>query len=93
MAALAEEKLDLQWYTARARPYEEVLPWGHIDAGVSSQFLWTEWEKSLAAGTTDDCRYGGCGRCGTDPRACGDAHRIRKSIRLELKQERTVAAG
>jgi hypothetical protein len=30
-------------------------------------------------------------RCGTDPRACGDAHRIRKTIRLELKRERQVA--
>lgn len=93
MTALAEERIDLHWYTSRLRPRTETLPWAHIDAGVSLQFLWTEWEKSLAAGTTDDCRYGQCGRCGTDPRACGDAHRIRKSIRLELKQERTVAAG
>jgi hypothetical protein len=93
LAALAEEHLDLAWYTSRARPLEETLPWAHIDAGVSRNFLWREWEKSLAAGTTDDCRYGNCGRCGTDPRACGDAHRIRKSIRLELKRDRTVAAG
>lgn len=93
MAALVKEKLDLQWYTMRERPYEERLPWAHIDAGVSLQFLWAEWEKSLEAGTTDDCRYGQCGRCGTDPRACKDAHRIRKSIRLELKRERTVTAS
>jgi radical SAM family uncharacterized protein len=93
LAALAEEQLDLAWYTSRTRPLAETLPWAHIDAGVSVDFLWAEWEKSLAAGTTDDCRYGKCGRCGTDPRACGDAHRIRKSIRLELKRERTVAAG
>jgi hypothetical protein len=91
LAALAEEKLDVAWYTSRARPLEETLPWAHIDAGVSRDYLWGEWEKSLAAGTTDDCRYGSCGRCGTDPRACGDAHRIRKSIRLELKRERTVS--
>jgi radical SAM family uncharacterized protein len=93
MAALAEERLDLQWYTSRPRGSDETLPWAHIDAGVSSGFLWEEWEKSLAASTTDDCRYGRCGRCGTDPRACGDAHRIRKSIRLELKRERTVVTG
>jgi radical SAM family uncharacterized protein len=93
LAALAEENLDVAWYTSRARPLEETLPWAHIDAGVSRDFLWGEWEKSLAAGTTDDCRYGSCGRCGTDPRACGDAHRIRKNIRLELKRERTVSVG
>ncbi len=93
MAALAEENLDLSWYTSRARALEETLPWAHIVAGVSLDFLWAEWEKSLAAGMTDDCRYGKCGRYGTDPRACGDAHRIRKSIRLELKRERTFAAS
>jgi radical SAM family uncharacterized protein len=93
LEALAEENLDLSWFTSRSRALEETMPWAHIDAGVSQEFLWAEWEKSITAGTTDDCRYGKCGRCGTDPRACGDAHRIRKSIRLELKRERTVAAG
>ncbi len=90
MEALHHEGLQPEWYTRRARSRDEQLPWSHVDAGVDPSFLWSEWEKSLAAGTTDDCRYGPCGRCGTDPRACGDAHRIRKSIRLELKRERTV---
>lgn len=92
-AAMEAEELDLAWYTSRSRGVDETLPWAHIDAGVSREFLWSEWERSLAAGTTDDCRYGKCGRCGTDPRACGDAHRIRKSIRLELKRERSVVDG
>lgn len=91
--ALAEHDLDLDWYCHRPRSRHEILPWSHIDAGVSEAFLWREWEASLAAGTTDDCRYGPCGRCGTDPRACGDAHRIRKTIRRELKRERQVASS
>jgi len=90
--ALAECGLDLEWYCHRPRTAGEILPWDHINAGVSKQYLWDEWTKSLAADTTDDCRYGQCGRCGTDPRDCGDAHRIRKTIRLELKRERQVAA-
>jgi radical SAM family uncharacterized protein len=88
LRALADNGLDLDWYCHRPRAQHEVLPWDHINAGVSRAFLWKEWEKSLDAGTTDDCRYGRCGLCGTDPRACGDAHRIRKTIRLELKQQR-----
>lgn len=89
--ALAEHGLDLDDLCHRDRQFDEILPWSHINAGVSTSFLWQEWEKSRLAGTTDDCRYGRCTRCGTDPRACGDAHRIRKTIRLELKRERQVA--
>jgi radical SAM family uncharacterized protein len=90
LRALAEYGLDLDWYCHRPRRQDEFLPWDHINAGVSRSFLWQEWEKSRDAGTTDDCRYGRCGLCGTDPRACGDAHRIRRTIRLELKQQRGV---
>lgn len=92
MQAMFEMGLDPAWYSTRERTRAETLPWSHIHAGVDSDFLWSEWEKSLAAGTSDDCRYGTCMRCGTDPRACGDAHRIRRTIRLELKREREVAA-
>jgi hypothetical protein len=91
LEALSEVGLDVEWLCHRTRGADEILPWAHIDAGVSHAFLWSEWEKSLDAGTTDDCRYGKCMRCGTDPRACGDAHRIRKTIRVELKRERQVA--
>jgi radical SAM family uncharacterized protein len=90
LQALADNGLDIDDLCHRERRHGEILPWSHIDAGVNEEFLWREWERSLLAGTTDDCRYGKCVRCGTDPRACGDAHRIRKTIRLELKQERQV---
>ena len=90
--ALAAAGLNLDWYCHRPRPEVEIFPWDHIDAGVARDFLWSEWQRSLEAGTTDDCRYGKCVRCGTDPRGCGDAHRIRRTIRLELKRERQVAS-
>ena len=93
LQALAETGLDIEWYCHRARARDEILPWSHLNAGVSREFLWREWEKAVVAGTTDDCRYGRCSLCGTDPRDCGDAHRIRKTIRLELKRERTVVAS
>jgi radical SAM family uncharacterized protein len=90
-AAMEEMGLDIAWYCNRPREREETLPWSHINAGVDEDYLWSEWQRALEAGTTDDCRYGKCMRCGTDPRACGDAHRMRKTIRLELRREREVA--
>jgi radical SAM superfamily enzyme YgiQ (UPF0313 family) len=47
----------------RARAFEEVLPWEHIDVGVSKRFLWREYQRSLAGEVTPDCRAGcvGCG--------------------------------
>jgi radical SAM family uncharacterized protein len=92
MRAMEENSLDVEWYCHRERDKDEIMPWDHINAGVTRAFLWHEWEKSLAAGTTDDCRYGKCTRCGTNPRDCGDAHRIRKTIRVELRRERQVAS-
>ncbi|HZU12782.1 MAG TPA: TIGR03960 family B12-binding radical SAM protein [Chloroflexota bacterium] len=91
--ALDERGLSLDWYCHRERARHETLPWSHIDAGPSPEFLWSEYEKSLQAGMTDDCRYGRCVKCGINPRDCGDAHRIRKTIRLELKRERRVGAS
>ncbi len=31
--ALADEPVDLAWYTTREREYAEVLPWDHLDSG------------------------------------------------------------
>ena len=45
--ALAAENLDPYFYSHRERGEQEVLPWDHIDAGVSKQFLLGEWTKAL----------------------------------------------
>lgn len=47
-----------------ARNREDNLPWSHIEAGVSSDFLWREREKAYAEKVTADCRTGACGLCG-----------------------------
>jgi hypothetical protein len=44
-------------------PLDEVLPWAHIDAGVSIEFLASECESSLKGETTPDCRVR-CLSCG-----------------------------
>ncbi|MBE5777733.1 MAG: TIGR03960 family B12-binding radical SAM protein [Clostridiales bacterium] len=55
--------LDVDFYAHRERSLDEVLPWDHIDAYISKAFLKREYEKSLRAETTRDCREG-CNGCG-----------------------------
>ena len=47
----------------RQKGLEERLPWNHLDAGVSKEFLLREWAKAQRAELTHDCRKGcvGCG--------------------------------
>jgi hypothetical protein len=69
-AALAGTPVDLDWYTTRERGYEEVLPWDHLDAGLDRDWLWQDWQDSVAAGDAvevEDCRWTPCFECGVCP--------------------------
>lgn len=55
--------IDLDHYLRR-REFSEPLPWGHLDAGVDSDFFIKEYKKGLAEQYTPDCRYHGCQKCG-----------------------------
>ncbi len=46
------------------RSSEELLPWSHIDAGVSDEYLKRELNKAMKEESTSDCRYASCQRCG-----------------------------
>ena len=63
LCAFRECGLDPDFYATRERPEEEIFPWEHLDAGVSREFLLSEWNKARGAQTTRDCRRGcvGCG--------------------------------
>ena len=63
MEAFRECGLDPAFYANRERLRDEILPWDHIDSGVTKDFLWREKEKSDRAETTKDCRKG-CNGCG-----------------------------
>ena len=63
MAAFEDCGLDPAFYAYRERPYEELLPWQFIDAGVSQAYLKKENEKAKQGQTTRDCRRG-CNGCG-----------------------------
>ena len=56
--------LEPSFYANRARPLDEVLPWQHIDIGVSTSFLREEYRKLWRDEQTPDCRNGNCNACG-----------------------------
>ena len=63
LAAFEDCGLTPDFYAYRERPYEELLPWQFIDAGVSQAYLKRENEKAKQVQTTKDCRRG-CNGCG-----------------------------
>jgi len=64
--AFEEAGLDIDFYTKRQRSPDEVLPWSHIDSGVSDEFLKREYQRALAGKQTPDCREGICAACGLE---------------------------
>ncbi len=63
--AFNECNLDMTFYQGRRRPFDEVLPWSHIDFGVSQKFLEKECKKAYNAETTQNCRQK-CSGCGAN---------------------------
>lgn len=65
MEAFKECAVDPDFYALRRRSYEEVLPWEHIQVGVSREFLIREHKRALAGKVTPYCRKV-CANCGID---------------------------
>jgi hypothetical protein len=66
MQAFEDCSIDTAFYANRERGLEEVLPWQHIDTGVSREFLKDEYLKSVKETATEDCRHGHCNSCGLE---------------------------
>ncbi|MFR5875947.1 MAG: TIGR03960 family B12-binding radical SAM protein [Eubacterium sp.] len=65
MAAFEQFNLDPYFYTHRKREFSEVLPWDHLDYGVSRKFLEKENLKAHQNQTTPHCRIK-CSGCGAN---------------------------
>ena len=68
--ALADESVDVGWYTTREREYSEVLPWDHLNAGLDRDWLWQDWQDAVnpaGAAEVEDCRWTPCYDCGVCP--------------------------
>ena len=61
--SFAETNTDIDFYTLRERPTDEILPWDFIDAGVTKKFLIHEWEQAKKETVTPNCRQK-CSGCG-----------------------------
>lgn len=55
--------IDPAFYANRRRSFDEILPWDHIDYGVTKTFLKKECEKAYQNQTTPHCREK-CSGCG-----------------------------
>lgn len=67
LKALKDTNIDAHFYNNREHDYEEILPWEHIDSGISKKFLINENENAKQATVTTDCRNG-CRGCGINSR-------------------------
>ena len=65
MEAFEENNLDPYFYTQRRRDFSEVLPWDHLDYGISRKFLERENMKAHENKTTPHCRIQ-CAGCGAN---------------------------
>jgi radical SAM superfamily enzyme YgiQ (UPF0313 family) len=64
LSAFAESGLEPAFYAHRQRALNELLPWAHIDPGVSAAFLKKEYRSAMKTQETPDCRYDDCNVCG-----------------------------
>lgn len=67
LQAFHELGIDPHFYAHRAMDYDDVLPWDHLDSGVSKRFLIEEHHRALRGTRTLDCRHTDCTGCGICP--------------------------
>ncbi|MFC2032617.1 TIGR03960 family B12-binding radical SAM protein [Chloroflexota bacterium] len=64
--AFGETGFEPGFYAQRERSLDELLPWAHIDVGISATFLKREYQRALEGRPTADCRYEACDACGLE---------------------------
>ncbi|MFZ0548186.1 MAG: TIGR03960 family B12-binding radical SAM protein [Candidatus Promineifilaceae bacterium] len=65
--AFSAEKLEMDFYTHRKRPIDEIFPWEHIDVALTRRFLTQDYLMSQREETRIDCRDQ-CFACGILPK-------------------------
>ncbi len=63
LEAFDECSISPEFYANRQRPYDEILPWDHLDYYVSKEFFVKENQTARAGKTTPNCRQK-CSACG-----------------------------
>ncbi|MBU2536134.1 MAG: TIGR03960 family B12-binding radical SAM protein [Chloroflexi bacterium] len=75
--AFDESGLDPAFYAHRQRTFDELLPWAHIDLGISTAFLKKEYRFAMEGKETPDCRYNDCYSCGLQRRHPGCRQKLK----------------
>lgn len=65
LTAFEDNGIDPHFYTQRKREFSELLPWDHLDYGISRKFLENENLKAHQNTTTPHCRIK-CAGCGAN---------------------------
>ena len=74
-----ECNIDPAFYANRRRSFDEILPWDHIDYGVTKEFLIKECKKAYEGATTMHCRLK-CSNCGAAKYGEGVCFEKRKNM-------------
>jgi len=75
-------ELDPSFYANRERKLDEILPWDHIDVGVTPEFLKREYHNLWQEKETPDCHQGKCHVCGLQrwQPSCQDKYKMREAL-------------
>ncbi|MBE6754766.1 MAG: TIGR03960 family B12-binding radical SAM protein [Ruminococcaceae bacterium] len=73
LEAFTKAGVSPNFYANRRREYDEILPWDHMDYGVTKEFLIAEHKKAMEAQTTPHCREK-CSGCGVTALTGGKCH-------------------
>lgn len=77
--------VDPRYFSNRHKGYDEVLPWDHIDCGVTKGYLRAEDKKARQARLTQDCHTEPCTFCMACDRAYTESAKGKKAAELEAK--------
>ena len=69
--------ITIEFYNLRERSKDEILPWDHIDIGVTKEFLYREYENAKQEQITPNCMKQ-CSGCGAAAFGCGICRKPRK---------------
>ncbi|MFO0983985.1 MAG: TIGR03960 family B12-binding radical SAM protein [Planctomycetota bacterium] len=72
--------VDPSFYAHRERPIAERLPWDHIDAGPSREYLADECARARAEVPADNCFGHRCNACGVKVKDCFTEKKWQKSL-------------
>ena len=71
--------IDPTFYANRRRSFDEILPWDHIDYGITKDYLIKECKKAYENTTTPHCRLK-CNNCGAAKYGKGVCFEKRKNM-------------